>query len=146
MASVSMRPDTPIPRTWVLLVALTGLLSSAGAAVGQICTYNPIQPNLASFGTIDPASVVTKTFSITLSYTCIGGANASFTITGVNDTGPGAYRLRNVTQLTQYMNYTITTVNVAGTKITLNGQLVAADYQNAYVGNYTDILTVLVLP
>ena len=73
-------------------------------------------------------------------------ANASFTITGANDTGPGAYRLRNVTQLTQYMNYTITIVNVAGTRITLNGQLVAADYQDAYVGSYVDTLNVLVLP
>ena len=80
-----------------------------------------------------------------MNYKCTASAKAFFTITGANDTGPGAYRLQNQTQPTQYMAYTITTVNVPGTKITLNGQLVAANYQNAYVGNYADTLSVLII-
>jgi hypothetical protein len=118
----------------------------AAPALGQTCTFNPGQPNTASFGAIDPTLVTPKTFSVTLNYKCTGSAAASFTITGANDTGPGAYRLRNQVQATQYMAYTLTTVNLPGTKITINGQLVAANYQNAYVGNYTDTLNVLVLP
>ena len=88
----------------------------------------------------------TMTFSVTLNYKCTSGATASFTITGANDTGPGAYRLQNQTQATQYMAYSITTASVPGTKITLNGQLVAASYRDAYVGNYVDTLNVVVLP
>lgn len=130
----------------MLVIGLGLLLGATGLASGQTCTYNAGQPNTANFGTIDPTLAVTKVFSLTINYKCTGGANASFTITGANDTGPGAYRLRNVTQLTQYMNYTITIVDVAGTKVTLNGQLVAADYQDAYVGSYVDTLNVLVLP
>src|SRR5260221_4378293 len=104
-------------------------------AAAQTCTFNANQPNTANFGVIDPSLVVTKTFSLTVNYKCTGGASASFTLTGVNDTGPGAYRLPNQTLGTQYMAYTVSMVNVPGTKITLNGQLVAANYQNAYVGH-----------
>ncbi|MEP7329742.1 MAG: hypothetical protein ABI777_11060 [Betaproteobacteria bacterium] len=130
----------------MLVIGWGLLLGATGVASGQTCTYNAGQPNTASFGTIDPTLSVTKVFSLTINYKCTGGANASFTITGANDTGPGAYRLRHVTQLTQFMNYTITTADLPGTKIVLNGQLVAADYQDAYVGSYADILNVLVLP
>lgn len=122
------------------------LLGMVAPAVGQTCSYNPGQPNVTGFGTINPTLTATATFSITVNYKCTGGANASFTITGANDTGPGAYRLRHVTQSSQYMAYSITATNSPGTKLTLNGQLVAANYQNAWAGNYTDTLNVLVLP
>ena len=86
------------------------------------------------------------TFSITVNYRCTGGANAAFIITGANDTGPGAYRLRNVAQPAQYMAYSVSTVSLPGTRITLIGQLVAANYRDAWVGSYSDTLSVLVLP
>jgi hypothetical protein len=126
-----------------LLVLLLGMVAPA---FGQTCSYNPGQPNVTGFGTINPTLTTTATFSITVNYKCTAGASASFTITGANDTGPGAYRLRHVTQSSQYMAYSIAQVNEPGTKITLNGQLVAANYQNAWTGSYTDTLSVLVLP
>ncbi len=129
---------------WFTVLALS--LCIAGPALGQTCSFNSGQPNTASFGVIDPTLITTKTFSVTLNYKCTGSAIAAFTITGANDTGPGAYRLRNLAQPTQYMAYDVSTAIVPGTKITLNGQLVAANYQNAYVGNYSDTLSVLVLP
>jgi hypothetical protein len=43
------------------------------------------------------------------------------------------------------MPYTVTASNTA-TRLTLNGQLVAADYKNAYGGSYSDTLTVLLTP
>ena len=98
-----------------------------------------------SFGTINPTGNTTATFSVTLNYKCTGSASALFTISGANDSGPGAYRLKHLTQV-QYMNYSIVTVNAPGTKITVTGQIVATDYQNAYVGDYSDTLTVTVLP
>ena len=121
-------------------------LCMAAPAAAQTCNFSASQPNTASFGAIDPSLVVTKTFSVTLNFKCTGSANATFTITGANDTGPGAYRLQNQTLGTQYMAYTVSIVNAPGTKITLNGQLIAANYQNAYVGNYADTLNVLISP
>ncbi len=126
--------------------ALVFALCMAAPAAAQTCTFNSGQPNSASFGAIDPTLAATMTFSVTVNYKCTGGANAMFTITGAHDTGPGAYRLQNQTQATQYMAYTVNTTIIPGTKITLTGQLVAANYQNAYVGNYADTLNVVISP
>jgi len=147
-----MRGSSPViasltaRRTARCIATLAFALCIAAPAVAQTCIFNLGQPNTASFGVIDPSLATTMTFSVTLNYKCTSSATASFTITGANDTGPGAYRLQNQTQATQYMAYSITTANVPGTKITLNGQLVAASYRDAYVGNYVDTLNVVVLP
>jgi hypothetical protein len=122
------------------------VLASAMPAAAQTCVFNPGQPNVASFGFIDPSLNTTYTFTLTINYKCTASAEAFFTITGANDTGAGAYRLRNLAQPTQYMAYSISTVNVPGTKITLVGQLVAANYRDAYVGSYADTISVLMLP
>lgn len=129
---------------WFAVLSLA--LCIAAPALGQTCIFNAGQPNTASFGVIDPSLATTMTFSITINYKCSGAATAFFTLTGANDTGPGAYRLQNQAQPTQYMAYTVTLVNTPGTKITLIGQLVAANYQNAYVGNYADTLSLLIVP
>ena len=126
------------------VVAIT-LAWGAGASA-QTCSFNPNNPNTTSFGAVDPTQTVTYTFSITINYRCTGSAVAAFTITGQSDTGAGAYRLQNVTQPAQYMRYSILLTDVPGTKLTLNGRLVPADYQNAYAGSYSDTLSVLVLP
>ena len=122
-------------------------LGAAAPAPGQTCTFNANQPNSVSFGTIDPTLATAATFSITINYKCTGSATATFTIAGQNDTGPGAYRLKHITQFpSEYMSYSVSTVNAPGAKITLNGLLVAANYQNAWAGNYSDSLTLTVLP
>lgn len=138
------RQGAPARRLWRTLVCALTLW--AGAASAQTCTFNANQPNAASFGTINPSLNTTMTFSITVNFRCTANADPLFTITGANDTGPGAYRLRNTAQPTRYMAYSVATAIVPGTRINLSGQLVAADYANAYVGNYTDTLNVLVLP
>ncbi|HKE41484.1 MAG TPA: spore coat protein U domain-containing protein [Casimicrobiaceae bacterium] len=120
-------------------------LTASMSALGQTCSFNPNQPGSASFGAIDPTLLTPATFSVTVNYKCTGSAAATFTIMGLNDSGPGAYRLKHVTQ-NQFMPYSISTVNVPGTKITFNGQIVATDYQNAYVGNYSDTLTITIFP
>jgi spore coat protein U-like protein len=136
------------PRSTQLGAAAVSLLlaTSSAPALGQSCSYNPSQPNAASFGTIDPTLTASRTFSITLNYKCTAGATAVFAISGANDSGPGAHRMKNTVEPTRFLPYSINTVNEPGSKITLNGLLVAADYQNAWVGSYTDSLTVLVLP
>jgi len=122
-------------------------LGAALPVLGQSCTYNANQPASVNFGTIDPRLVTPATFTVTINFKCTGSANATFNIVGSNDTGPGAYRLKHTTQVpSQYMNYSIGTVIVPGTKITLNGQIVATDYQNAYAGNFSDVLTMTIFP
>ena len=133
---------------WTVLLRATLVLLAGWATplAAQTCSFNNSQPNTGAFGTVNPSLNTTYTFTLTVNYRCTGGANAVFTITGANDTGPGAYRMRNTEQPTQYMAYSISTVDAPGTKITINGQLVAAQYGNAWVGSYSDTLSVLVLP
>jgi|SoiMethySBSTD1v2_1073268.scaffolds.fasta_scaffold735685_1 spore coat protein U-like protein len=121
-------------------------LSWAAPATAQTCVFNAGQPTVASFGSIDPSLSSTYTFTVTINFKCTASADAMFTITGANDTGPGAYRLRNLAQPAQYMAYSISTAIVPGTRIALLGQLVAANYRDAYVGSYSDTLSVLILP
>jgi len=111
-----------------------------------LCIFNlPNSPDTVSFGTIDPSQNTTYTFTVSVNFTC-ALSSPTFTITGLNDTGLGAFRLKHVTQVPpQYMSYTVTTTNTA-TSVTFNGQLVAADYKNAYVGSYSDTLTVMLTP
>jgi len=122
------------------------LAASSAPALSQSCSYNNNQPNTASFGTIDTTLTTPYTFSITLNYKCTGAVTPVFTVTGANDSGPGAYRLQNTTQPARYMSYSISTASEPGSKVTLNGLLVAASYQNAWAGSYIDTLTVLLLP
>jgi hypothetical protein len=130
-------------RVCVAAVAL-GAMASADAA--PTCDFRVAQPTTANFGAIDPRLATTATFTVTLQIKCTGGGGAVFSITGANDTGPGAYRLKHNTVAGEYMAYSVTTVIVADTSIQLNGQLLATTYQNAYFGPYSDTLTVLVTP
>lgn len=133
-------------RSRVAVATAAAALSIGTAARAQSCSYNPNQPGSASFGTIDPTQNTPRTFTITLNYRCSGGANATFKVEGANDAGPGVYRLQNSGQPSQFMSYSVTTANDPGTKITLTGLLVAADYQNAWPGAYGDTLRVTVFP
>lgn len=114
-------------------------------AMAQSCSFKANQPGSVSFGVINPTLATTATFSVTLAFKCNGGAVATFNIAGQNDTGPGAYRLKHAS-LSQYMAYSVSTVLTAGVDITLNGQIVASTYQNAYAGSYSDSLTVTIFP
>jgi len=147
MRHPSIRRVASEPWRRVLLCAATALPAIvAGPTLAQTCSFNNNQPNIASFGTIDPTLTTPQTFTITINYKCTGSPVPSFTITGSNDSGPGAYRLQNVAKPAEYMRYTISTSDTPGSKITLTGLLVAADYQNAWVGSYTDTISVLVVP
>jgi hypothetical protein len=130
----------------VLQVLVVFVLSWAATLAAQTCTFNAGQPNAGSFGTVNPSLGTTYTFSLTVNFKCTANADALFTITGANDTGPGAYRLRNLANPTEYMAYSVSTTIVPGTRINFLGQLVPANYRDAYVGSYSDTLSVLILP
>jgi hypothetical protein len=132
--------------TFRAALAAAALGAATSACGAPNCDFKAGQPTTANFGAIDPRLATTATFNVILLIKCTGGGGAAFSITGLNDTGPGAYRLAHNTQVGEYMAYTVTTVVVADTSITLTGQLLATSYQNAYFGPYSDTLTVLVTP
>jgi hypothetical protein len=137
-----------MPATLRIGLAALALGAATSAFGAGSCDFQP-SPASASFGAIDPRLVTTATFNVALQIKCTGGGVAVFSITGLNDTGPGSYRLKHNTVAGEYMAYTVSTaVTSAGsnTTLTLTGQLVATSYQNAYFGSYSDRLTVLVTP
>ena len=143
MTSTLLRaPD--LRAAWRAILLVLALATTGSAQC--FCIFNfPNTPDTVSFGTIDPSLNTTYMFTVSVNFTCFP-SGPTFTITGLNDTGPAAFRLKHATQVpSQYMPYTVTATNTA-TKLTLNGQLVAADYKNAYGGSYSDTLTVLLTP
>ena len=143
-----MNPPCRLARTCSTALGALGLvlaLCATTPAMAQSCSFKNNQPGSVNFGVINPTLATTATFSVTLNFKCKGVAIATFNIAGQNDTGPGAYRLKHAS-LSQYMAYSISTVLVPGVDITLNGQIVASTYQNAYAGNYSDSLTVTIFP
>lgn len=124
-----------------------GLALGAGAAAQSLaasCSFNPNQPGAASFGTLDPTSNATATFTVTLNVGC-GPTTPAFTVTGANDKGPGLYRLKHLTRQ-KFIEYSVGTTILKNKGITLNGTIVPGSYQNAWVGDYSDVLTITVLP
>src|SRR5205823_12946999 len=98
-------------------------------------------------GSIKPALAAPATFSARLDFNCLAGASVIVNMSGQNDTGPGAFRLKHATQIpARYLPYAVNTIVVPGVRITINGQIAAADSQSAYAGSYADTLNVLVLP
>ncbi len=68
-----------------------------------------------------------------------------FSLAGVNDTGPGLHRMRNLTVTTAYLPYRVTT-GLRQRQIDITITVSEADYRDAWVGAYEDTLTVTVLP
>ena len=127
------------------VVALAVLASNP--ARSQTCTFNANPPGSVNFGSINPALATPATFSARLDFNCLLGAIALVSVSGQNDSGPAAHRLKHATQVpARYIPYAVSTVVVPGVRITITGQIASADYQNAYAGSYTDTLTVLLLP
>lgn len=110
-----------------------------------------------NFGSLDPANSSDAIINSTITFRCGGSApNATFFISqddGLHETGPGANRMQNTTVTTEYLPYTITlnpfsnTVpkNVVQT-LTISGSIHASDYQNAYIGSYSDTVVISITP
>ena len=126
-------------------LALLLALCAAGPSLAQTCSFNPNQAGSTSFGTLDPTSNATATFTVTVNYKCTGGASPTFTISGQNDRGPSGHRLKHLTRQ-QFLDYSVAATALGGSKLTLDGQIFPSSYQNAWVGDYSDQLTITLLP
>ena len=111
-----------------------------------------------NFGNIDPASPADITAGTNINFFCLGSFRtpAVFYISqdgGLYKTGPGANRMRNTTIATEYLPYslflnpvTASVLNWSLQTLTITGVVKASDFQNAYVGNYSDTVVVSILP
>lgn len=141
-----------------LLAADTNTLNvSATVLSNSVCNFRPPKISTLNFGNLDPTNPVDVTTSTTATIRCSGNpANATFFITdddGLYETGPDANRMRNTVVLTEFLPYSLTLSPITATIpkntdqiITISGTVLGADYQTAYVGSYSDTVTITVAP
>lgn len=120
------------------------------------CRFTSASPSALDFGTIDPSSAVSASASVTIGYRCNGGsAIVTWNIVannGLHPAGPGAQRMRHVTNLTQYLPYSLN-LPTSGTvprntnqTMTLTGTVTSAAFQTAIAGSYADSVVLTIAP
>ena len=133
-----------------------GLFVSATVLSKSNCKFNSATATL-NFVSLNPASTGNATASTSITFICRGSAaNATYNITqnyGLYNTGPNANRMQNTTVLTQYLPYTVslspftaTVPKNATQTLTITGTILATDYENAYVGSYSDTIVISLNP
>jgi spore coat protein U-like protein len=157
-------------KTKLLLLALAGALSAPAfaastthtltisAQVQGTCKFNTAGPTVLTIATsgavIDPSAAGPATGSANVTFRCTTGTTSA--ITGDNGLNflAGSRRVKN--GVANFMNYTFALVNAAqvGTghgagqdkTVTVNSTIIAADYQNATAGAYTDTVVLTITP
>ena len=129
--------------SFTFIITLTGVCFGAPS-----CTFTSSSSTLP-FGALNPASTANATATMTLTVTCTG--NPTWTLTSNN----GLYyngttkRMRNQNVVTQFLPYSVTFSPTSGKKnavITGSGTILNSDYINAYIGPYTDQITLTITP
>jgi len=131
----------------LLRLAACATLLACGWAHGQSCNFSSAGSAL-NFGNLDPTSSATVTTFMDVVVRCNpGGVTPTWTFTGSNGSAP--LRMKHTT-LAQFLPYTIATQRISGPGANetwrLTGSVLAANYSNAPLGTYTDILTATVTP
>lgn len=115
-------------------------------AHAQTCTFSSTGTAL-TFPTLDPSATATATANMNVVVRCIPASiTASWTFTGAHGSAP--LRMKHATQ-SAYIPYTIESVRLGGganEQWRITGTVVGANYANALVGSYSDILTATVTP
>lgn len=132
------------PKLRPLLAA--GLLVVWSAAHGQNCTFRSAGSAI-NFPALDPSVSVTLTAFMDIQVRCTPAAlSPTWGFSGTNGSAP--LRMKHASQ-NAFIPYTVATTNLGGgtTKTwRITGTVLAANYQNARVGSYSDILTATVTP
>lgn len=117
---------------------------------------NPASQTLA-FGTLDPLNAVDVTKQVQLSFTCNGADDpAAFSISdndGLYAAGANLKRMQNLTTPGAYLPYDLAYSPASGSApkgvtetLTVTGTVKGSDYQTAYVGDYSDTVTLTIQP
>jgi len=140
------------------LAASTTHTIAVSATVSGNCKFNTAGPTALTIatgaGVIDPSAAGPATGSVGVTFRCTTGTTSAITADdGLNASGPGA---RRVKQGANFMPYTFTLTNAAQVgsgfgagndkTVTVDASIVAANYQNAPAGAYTDTVTLTIAP
>ena len=131
---------------------------AVSATVSGNCKFNTAGPTTLTVatggGVIDPSAAGPATGSVGVAFRCTSGTTSAITNDdGLNSTGPGAPRVKLGAS---FMPYTLSLTNAAQVgsgfgagqdkTVTVNASIIAADYQNASAGAYSDTVTLTIAP
>jgi hypothetical protein len=137
----------PLLRLPLNPLLFAALLAVCGSAHGQNCSFASAGTAI-NFPPLDPSMSATLTAFMDIRVKCTN-ANVvpTWGFSGANGDTP--LRMKHFTQ-NAYIPYTVATNLVGGSGSTktwrITGTVLAANYQNALVGSYSDILSATVLP
>ena len=142
---MSVRLHSPLhPGLRPLLIA--ALLAVGSTAWAQSCTFVSAG-NAINFPALDPSVSATLTAFMDIQVRCIpASTSTTWGFSGANGSAP--LRMKHASQ-NAYIPYTIATTSLGGGSTRtwrITGTVFAANYQNALVGSYSDILSATVLP
>jgi hypothetical protein len=143
---MSVRIHLPsYPKLRPLLAA--ALLVAGSGAHGQSCTFRSAGSPI-NFPALDPSVSATLTAFMDIQVRCNPGSlSPTWGFSGANGSAP--LRMKHATQ-NAFIPYTVATTNLGGGGNTktwrITGRVLAANYQNALVGAYSDVLRATVLP
>ena len=122
------------------------LLAASVAAHGQNCTFRTVGSAL-NFPSLDPSAAGTVTAFMDVNVKCVPAIlSPTWSFSGANGSAP--LQMKHSAQ-NVYIPYTITTTFIGGNvneTWRISGTILGVNYQNAWVGSYTDILTATVTP
>lgn len=142
-----MRHLTAPPQHWIPHGLLAcALLIAAGSAAGQSCSFsNPPPGGILFSPQLDPSIASTRTATTEMRVLCIFTSPA-WSFSGSNGSAP--LRMKHTT-LNAFIPYTVSQTYVSGIIVQrwrITATVLGADYQNAPVGAYSDVLTATILP
>jgi len=134
-------------------VSVTATVISRGS-----CDFST-NPSPLNFGNLDPANPMDVTTTASVSFRCFRWFIFPVTFfiddnDGLYETGPNANRMRHTSVTTEYLPYNFTlspqsgtvTGNYSNRTLTITGTVRGVNYQDARMGNYSDTVTLSIVP
>lgn len=159
-----------IKKVLYLLIMLGGILAadrllaggpnsvnvSAALLSKSNCRFNTAVSAI-NFGSLDPANPVDVTVSTSVTFVCRGSAPAAtFSINdddGLYEGGPDGNQMLHATLPVTYLPYSLslspnsaTVPKNATQTLTITGTVLGSDYQNAFMGSYSDTVVISIVP
>lgn len=134
---------------WMVRTLLgAGLLAAVASAAGQTCNFrNPVPGDFLFSPALDPSVANTRTATSDIRVQCSASTSPAWSFSGSNGSAP--LRMKHSTR-SAFIPYSVTAAFVQGPSNNQQWRITAtvlgADYQNAPVGSYSDILTATILP
>jgi spore coat protein U-like protein len=149
VAALAFPAGTPAGQSGVLNITATVLSRSN-------CRFSSNAGMLLNFGSIDPSGTATRTATATKNFSCSGSAplaTFAFTIDNGLFASGGSLRMRNTVVNTEFLPYALSLSPASGTlarnttqTLTVTGTITSAQYRNAFVGPFSDTVTITLSP